>query len=115
MTKPPEAKLVDLGELKTTVDEKHSKERLEVINNLQRSRSNDWKEVRYSSILKNFLAYSSFTDLKINEELCHFDKRRDLVAPRECALAGLLNAILQGECVTFGSRVCTKLKDRVLE
>ena len=99
LAKPPEAKLVDPGELKTTVDEKRTiqpvcKARLEVINNLQRFGSNDWKEVRYFSVLKNFLAYPGFTDLKINEELCHFDKRGDLVAPIERALAGLSNSIL---------------------
>lgn len=100
MPAPIETRTLEFGEVETSVDEKRvlplaSDARLKIINNLQRFGSNAWKEVRYASALKSFLAFPGFTDLKVNEELCYLEKGKDFIAPTERALAGLSNAILE--------------------
>ena len=93
-------KVLDFGELKTDIDEKKAvssalKERLEIFNILQRFGSLEWKEVRYSNTLRNFTASPDFTDLKVNEELCYLDRKKDPILATERVLAGLSNAILE--------------------
>jgi len=91
---------LDLGSFKTDVDEKRrlrpaNKNRLEILNGLQRFGSVDWKEVRYSKALRSFLASPEFTDLRVNEELCHLDRKKDLLLPVDRVLGGLCNAVLE--------------------
>ena len=101
MSRPSQgARVLHFGDLKTSVDEKRtlrpaSKERLEALTSLQRFNSPEWREVRYSSALKEFIASPGFTDLKVNEELCHLDRKKDSLLPTERVLAGLSNAILE--------------------
>lgn len=99
LAKPREYKTIDLGTPKTNVDEKRvirsaDKELLETLNGLQRFNSADWKEVRFASALRNFLATPGFTDLKVNEELCYLENKKDPIAHVERVLAGLSNAVL---------------------
>ena len=82
------------------MDEKRSmrpvvKERLDRINVLQRFGSSEWKVVRYSNALKDFTVFPGFSDLKVNEELCYLDKKKDSLLPTERVFAGLSNAILE--------------------
>lgn len=77
----PCTKTIDLGHHNTDVDEKRrlrpaKKERLETLSKLQRFDSAEWKEVRYAKALRNFLASPGFTELKVNEELCHLDRKK---------------------------------------
>ena len=101
LTRPAESKkILDFGELKTDIDEKEAvspalKERLEILNILQRFGSSESKEVRYSDTLRNFTASPGFTDLKVNEELCYLDRKKDPILATEQVLAGLSNAILE--------------------
>ena len=41
------------------------------------------------------IASPGFTDLKVNEELCHLDRKKDSLLPTERVLVGLSNAILE--------------------
>ncbi|XP_011313163.1 uncharacterized protein [Fopius arisanus] len=100
LTRPVQPRVLEFGELKTDVDENKAikpavPKRLETLASLQRLNTPVWKEVRFSKALRYFQAYPGFTDLKINEELCHLDKRRDSVAPTERVLASLANAVLE--------------------
>ena len=101
LTRPAESKkILDFGELKTDIDEKKAvlpalKERLDILNILQRFGSSEWKEVRYSNTLRNFTAFPGFTDLRVNEELCYLDRKKDPILATERVLAGLSNAILE--------------------
>ena len=52
-------------------------------------------ERRYSNTLRNFTASPDFTDLKVNEELCYLDRKKDPILATERVLAGLSNAILE--------------------
>lgn len=93
-------KVLDLGNFKTDVDEhkrlRPAKEhRLEILKDLQRFDSVEWKDVRYANALKNFSASPGFTDLAINEELCHFEKTRDPQRPTDRVLGGLCNAVFE--------------------
>lgn len=89
-----------LGDLNTDFDEKRvipssKKERLERINLLQHFETQAWKGLRYKSVLQGFLATPGFVSLKVNEELCHFNKTKDFLASAENMLAGLSNAKLE--------------------
>lgn len=91
---------LDLGSFKTDVDEKRrlhpaNKNRLEILNRLQRFGSVDWKEVRYSKALISFLASPGFTDLRLNKELCYLDRKKDLLLPVDRILGSLCNAVLE--------------------
>lgn len=92
-------KVLELGQCKTEVDErrvlrKTDPERLKELVELQKFGSQDWKEVRYSKTLKEYLAVPGFSELKVNEELCYLDKGRDPICSTERVLAGISNAIL---------------------
>lgn len=96
LSKPTEKKSLDLGTPTTLVDEKRvirlaDPDRLITISNLQRFGRPEWKEVRYSSVLKGCLASPGFTELKVNDELwlCHIEKKNDYTVPTERVLAGL--------------------------
>ncbi|KMQ87293.1 acyl- dehydrogenase [Lasius niger] len=91
---------LDLGSFKTDVDERRrlcpaNKDRLEILKGLQRFGSVDWKEVRYSKALRSFLVSPGFTDLRVNEELCHLDRKKNLLLPIDRVLGGLCNAVLE--------------------
>lgn len=91
---------LNLGHFKTDIDEKKlvrpaCKERLEILNNLQRFNTPEWKEVRYAYSLKNLVANPGFTELKVNPELCYLDKNKDPLITTERVIAGLTNAVLE--------------------
>lgn len=83
-----ERKSLALVELKTNVDKKciiHAadKDHLEVLSKFQRFESPDWREMRYDSDLKNYLASSELTDFEVNQEFCYFDKVKYTLAVTE--------------------------------
>ena len=74
---PQESRLIDIKNYSTSVDEKRtihpaSEERLKIIRKLQKFETPDWKEVRYSSALKSFLASPAFVDLKSKRRVMPF-------------------------------------------
>uniref|UniRef100_A0A6V7JGD4 Uncharacterized protein n=2 Tax=Bracon brevicornis TaxID=1563983 RepID=A0A6V7JGD4_9HYME len=90
---------MSLGEAKTDVDEKRrlrlaDPARLSALKTLQRFDTAEWKEVRYSKTLSNFLATPGFTELKVNEDLIPF-KKKDTLAHIDHFLGGLCNAVLE--------------------
>ena len=101
MSRPSQGAIVlDFGDLKTSMDEKRtlrpaSKDRLETLTSLQRFNFPEWRKVRYSSALKEFIASPGFTDLKVSEELCHLERKKDSLLLTEKVLTGLSNAILE--------------------
>lgn len=91
---------LSLGVLGTEFDEKTivpqaDKERLQELINLQKFDSPSWKGIRYKGALQSCIASPGFVGLKLNEELCHFNKTKDYLASTELLLAGLSNNILQ--------------------
>lgn len=89
-----------LGTLGTSFDEKKiippsNVERLAELNKLQQFDSPAWKAIRYKKSLQESLASPGFTGLKVNDELCHFNKRKDYLASTEQLLAGLSNRVLE--------------------
>ncbi|CAD6216079.1 GSCOCG00011275001-RA-CDS [Cotesia congregata] len=95
----PQTSVLNLGQCKTEVDAKKlvqqaDPESLKTLCDLQRFGLPDWKEIRYSNTLKEFLASPGFSELKVNEELCYLDKAKDPVLSTERVLAGLSNAVL---------------------
>ncbi|XP_044588960.1 uncharacterized protein LOC123268145 [Cotesia glomerata] len=95
----PQTSVLNLGQCKTEVDAKKlvqqaDPESLKTLCDLQRFGLPDWKEIRYSNTLKEFLASPGFSELKVNEELCYLDRAKDPVLSTERVLAGLSNAVL---------------------
>lgn len=91
---------LSLGELGTEFDEKTitpqaDKERLQELAHLQKFETPSWKGIRYKKALQSCIASPGFVGLKVNEELCHFNKTKDYLAPTENLLAGLSNNILE--------------------
>lgn len=89
-----------LGEIETEFDNKKiiplaNKERLEELARLQQFDTPAWQGIRYKKALQSSLAQPGFIGLKINEELCHFNKSKDYLASTEQLLAGLSNSILE--------------------
>ena len=77
------ARVLQFGDLNTSVDEKRnlrpaSKERFEALTSLQRFNFPEWREVRYSSTLKEFIASPDFTDLKITKNFVTSTEKRTL-------------------------------------
>lgn len=64
------------------------RERLLILNKLQRFNTYEWKEVRYSNALKSLVGKLGFTDLKINHKLCYLDKGKDHCISTERVMAG---------------------------
>lgn len=71
------------------------KKRLDELTQLQQFSSQAWKGIRYKKSLKTCLASSGFVALKVNEELCHFNKQKDYLLSTENVVAGLSNVILE--------------------
>ncbi|CAK1580759.1 unnamed protein product [Parnassius mnemosyne] len=91
---------LNLGEVFTVTDNNKviknaSQSRLESLVKLQHFGTEEWKEVKYSKVLHNFLAKPSFIELKIKDELCHLNKGKDYLANTEKTLAGLTNGLLE--------------------
>lgn len=74
---------------------KANKERLQELTRLQQFDSPAWKGIRYKTTLRSSLAAPGFTQLKINEELCHLNRTKDYLASAEEVLAGLSNISLE--------------------
>jgi hypothetical protein len=92
-------KIVDLGEINTEIKEgtlvqPAEPENLRALDKLHKFNSPAWQAVRYKNSLKSVLATPGFVELKINEELTHFNKGKDYLASTENVLAGLINAVL---------------------
>lgn len=88
-----------LGNLQTDYDDKKvtlpaKKERLEMVNKLQHFDTQAWKGIRYKSLLQRYAATPGFVALKVNEELCHFNKTKDYLSSAENLFAILTNAQL---------------------
>lgn len=93
---------LDLGKIETIVDKSKvtrpaSNENLARIKELQHFGSLSYKEVKYSKTLQRFSATPAFVELKINEELHHFNKTKDYLAGTENLMAGLSNALINQE------------------
>lgn len=91
---------LQLGELSTNFDERKvippsDEKRLEKVNHLQHFDSQAWKGMRYKATLQGFSANPGFVALKVNEELCHFNKSKDYLAAADNIWAGLTNAELE--------------------
>lgn len=91
---------LNVSQARTSIDEKRvvkqaTTERVEALKFLQRLESPDWKEIRYSNTLREFIATPGFTNLEVNSELCYLDRKKDPFLPTERALAGLSNAVLE--------------------
>lgn len=91
---------LSLGKLEIDLDEKSilpqaDKGRLEEICNLQQFNSPAWQGIRYKRALQSFLATPGFMGLKVNNEMCHFNSKKDYLASTEELLAGLSNAVLE--------------------
>lgn len=89
-----------LGDLIVEYDDKKvipaaNSERLKELHKLQHFDSQAWKGIRYKSTLQSYAATPGFVSLKVNEELCHFNKTQDYLASAENMLAGLTNAELE--------------------
>ncbi|KAJ0179494.1 hypothetical protein K1T71_005206 [Dendrolimus kikuchii] len=89
-----------LGELDTEFDERSvvpqaSQELLQELAQLQKFCTPAWKSVHYKKALQTCLANPGFTGLKLNEELCHFNKTKDYLASTEQLLAGLSHNVLE--------------------
>lgn len=96
----PTACTLSLGTLGTEFDEKSiipqaDKERLQELAHLQKFDTPAWKGIRYKKTLQTCIATPGFVGLKLNEELCHFNKTKDYLFPTEQLLAGLSNNILE--------------------
>ncbi|CAK1585577.1 unnamed protein product [Parnassius mnemosyne] len=96
----PNSNQLNLGEVFTVTDNNKviknaSQSRLESLVKLQHFGTEEWKEVKYSKVLQNFLAKPGFIELKINDELCHLNKGKDYLANTEKTLAGLTNGLLE--------------------
>lgn len=70
-------------------------ERLKELENLQQFNSPAWKGIRYKKAIQSCLAFPGFMGLKVNEELCHFNKNKDYLASTETLMASLSNVILE--------------------
>lgn len=101
LVNPSEVKdKLQLGDLHTDFDPNRvippaKKERLEEVNNLQHFESQAWKGIRYKNLLQSYSASPGFVSLKVNEELCHFNKKKDFLVTSDNFLAGLTNAHLE--------------------
>lgn len=96
----PQSLSVDWGSLNTEINERNlvpasDKERLSQISKLQQFETQAWKGIRYKQALQGCLSTPGFTGLKINDELCHFNKTKDYLASTELLLAGLSNKVLE--------------------
>lgn len=88
-----------LGECLTTIDEKKasraaSDERLSQLETLQHFETSEWKEVRYSSALKEMVASPGFIELRVNNELCYLEKGKDPLLSTDRVMAGLTHVLL---------------------
>lgn len=91
---------LSLGEVSITHDQNRiippaDPKRLEILNRLQQFDTQAWKGIRYKKELQSCMASPGFTGLKINEELCHFNKTKDYLASTESIMAGLSNVVLE--------------------
>lgn len=109
LTNPNEnARAFDLGKIETDFDKNKVikpavQERVQIIKEMQQFGQPSWKQVRYSKALQNFTAAPAFRDLKINDELCHFNKDKDYLMGTERVMAALSNVALeQRELVRTG-------------
>lgn len=68
--------------------------RVKRLEELQKFNNSNWKEVRYSEVLKTHSAHPGFIELGINDELRQFIKGKDYMAPTERSLAAISNALL---------------------
>lgn len=89
-----------LGDININYDENRiiplaNKERLNELNKLQQFDSQAWKGIRYKKAMQTFVASPGFMGLKINEELCHFNKSKDYLASTETLMASLSSAVLE--------------------
>lgn len=96
---PATSKPLFLGEIQTKIDDKKTiketpRERIETVTKLQHFSSDAWKEVKYSKVLQGFLATPGFTELRVNNELCHLNRGKDYLAQTERVIADLTNALL---------------------
>ncbi|XP_069362058.1 uncharacterized protein [Maniola hyperantus] len=95
----PRAGQLDLGDNETVIDvakiiKDAPAERVQALCRLQRFNTNQWRDVKYSKSLQTMLARPGFTDLKVNDELCHLNKGKDYLMNTERVLAGLTNGLL---------------------
>ncbi|KAI5644926.1 reverse transcriptase (RNA-dependent DNA polymerase) domain-containing protein [Phthorimaea operculella] len=91
---------LQLGGLNVEINDKAvipkaNPERLEELKRLQQFDSPAWKGIRYKSTLRTCTATPGFLPLKVNEELCHFNKTKDYLESAEGVLAGLSNTVLE--------------------
>lgn len=96
----PDTLTLALGSLGTDFDNRSiiqpsDSERLSELNKLQQFDSPAWKAIRYKRSLQDSLAFPGFVGLKVNDELCHFNKSKDYLASTEVLLAGLSNRVLE--------------------
>ncbi|KAL0851856.1 hypothetical protein ABMA28_000152 [Loxostege sticticalis] len=100
LTNPCSSTDLRIGDLHTDYDDKRvvplaSEERLVELNKLQHFDRQSWKGIRYKATLRGYAATPGFVGLKVNDELCHFNKTKDYLASSENMLAGLTNANLE--------------------
>lgn len=68
--------------------------RVKRLEELQKFDSPNWKEVRYSEVLKIHCAQPGFMELGVNDELRQFIKGKDYMVSMERSLAAISNALL---------------------
>ncbi|KAH9642435.1 hypothetical protein HF086_007567 [Spodoptera exigua] len=96
----PEPLSLDWRSLITDIDDKKiippsDKDRFLELNKLQQFDTQAWKGIRYKRVLQSCLATPGFTGLRVNDELCHFNRNKDYLASTEQLLAGLSNKVLE--------------------
>lgn len=96
----PSTTTLSLGEVNIDHDERRvvppaNSERLKELCKLQQFDSQAWKGIRYKKVMQSQAATPGFIGLKINEELCHFNKTKDYLASTETLMASLSNVVLE--------------------
>jgi hypothetical protein len=100
LTIPSSKTTLSLGEVNIDHDDSRvvppaNPDRLNELNKLQQFNSQAWKGIRYKKAMQSCIASPGFMGLKINEELCHFNKTKDYLAPTEALMASLSNVVLE--------------------
>ena len=70
-------------------------QRLRELNKIQQFNSQSWKGIRFKKAMQSYIAEPGFMGLRVNEELCHFNKSKDYLASTELLLSSLSNVALE--------------------
>lgn len=100
LTIPSSTTSLSLGEVNIDLDENRivppaNPERLRELQKLQHFDTQAWVGIRYKKAMKKYMASPGFIGLKVNEELCHFNKNKDYILSTENLVASLCNAVLE--------------------